>query len=108
MAMHRADRCDGTDAQRFAHGALCVKQNAAANRRCFIASRDAGRLLARRLLLLSAVNEDCGSPDCFGHRRPKLRDKLEAPHARKLGAVVAMPDGSHIPVQIERGQKTGW
>jgi len=24
--------------------------------------------LARRLLLLSAVNEDCGSPDCFGHR----------------------------------------
>jgi formate transporter len=94
------------DAQRFANGALCVQQNAAANRRCFSASRDAGRLLARRLLLLSAVNEDCGSPDCFGHCWLKLRDKLEAPHPRKLGAVVAMPFGSQSLFPIGRGRAT--
>jgi hypothetical protein len=49
------------------------------------------------LLLLLAVNEDCGSPDCFGHAWLKLRDKLSPSSSRKLGAVVAMPDGSHVP-----------
>ena len=44
-----------------------------------------------------SVNEDCGSPDCFSHCWLKLRDRLKPP-SRKLGAVGAMPDGSHIPV----------
>ena len=59
--------------------------------------------LAHRLLLSMAVNEDCGSPDCFGHGLAETQGQAQSPsfeetRSRKPGAVVAMPDGSHIPV----------
>jgi hypothetical protein len=53
--------------------------------------------LACRLLSLLAVNEDCGSPDCFGHAWPNSGTS-PGPSMRKPGAVVAMPRGSHVPV----------
>ena len=73
-----------------------VKRRRAPNSLDFNAARRTPAL-ACRLLLLLAVNEDCGSPDCFSHCWLKLRDRLKPP-SRKLGAVGAMPDGSHIPV----------
>jgi hypothetical protein len=66
------------------------------------------RPLARRLLLLLAVNEDCGSPDRFGHCLAEAQGQAQSPSSWMVGAVCATPDGSHIPVQIERGQQTGW
>jgi hypothetical protein len=36
--------------------------------------------LARRLLLLLAVNEDCGSPDCFSHCVAETQGQAQAPN----------------------------
>jgi hypothetical protein len=60
------------------------------------------------LLLLAAVNDDCGSPDSLGHSWLKLKDKLGPSSSSKPGAAVAMPDGPHILFQIGRGQQAGW
>jgi hypothetical protein len=53
--------------------------------------------LARRLLFLLAVNEDCGSPESV-QPIPGLehRDKLKPLHLRKLGAGVALPGGKAL------------